>query len=149
MDNQTEDLWFVGGTPVDKGTGIYVYPSADANTFGTSDFRLHAESRFFGPIEKALVKDLKYLDCVARGMKAPVVAFKWVPSDSQASKAFTPRPCAARNIVFADAQGTGASVLLESVSDALDTADRGAWGGPLVLGRRRRARLLCVRDCAA
>ena len=79
MDNQTEDLGFVGGTPVDKGTGIYVYPSADANTFGTSDFRLHAESRFFGPIEKALVKDLKYLDCVARGMKAPVVAFKWVP----------------------------------------------------------------------
>lgn len=79
MDNQTEDLWLVGGTPVDQGTGIYVYLAADAKSFGASDLRQHADSHCYGPIEKAFVKDLQYLDCVARGLKAPVIAFKWVP----------------------------------------------------------------------
>jgi hypothetical protein len=76
MNNQTEEVWLMGGDIQDTGTGVFIFPQANSATFGLSNWRRPLPD---GSMTKALVKDLTYVDCVARGSHDWILAFKWVP----------------------------------------------------------------------
>src|SRR5438067_12457570 len=79
MKNQTEELWLVGISPVQMGTGVFVLFSQNADNFGLTDWSDDFNSDACGSLRKALVQDIGYLDCVQRGSKEGVLAYKWVP----------------------------------------------------------------------
>src|SRR5205085_1277996 len=60
MDNQTDERWLVGITQSTKGTGIFAFPD-------------HLSGEFSGEIWS------EYLDCVQRGTRDWIIAFKWIP----------------------------------------------------------------------
>jgi hypothetical protein len=79
MKNQTEELWLTDSPAADSGTGIFIFPSTQAVEFGVSNWQQPTISEGHGPLQKALVSDMTYLDCVKRGQKDWILAYKWVP----------------------------------------------------------------------
>lgn len=79
MKNQTEELWLTDSSAADLGTGIYIFPSTHAVEFGFSNWQHPTFSQVHGPIHKALVSSMTYLDCVKRTQSDWILAFKWVP----------------------------------------------------------------------
>jgi hypothetical protein len=79
MDNQTEELWLVNISQSDTGTGLFVFFSQLDNAFGQIDWCASFDSEIYGPLRKALVEDINYAECVRRGTKEGILAYKWVP----------------------------------------------------------------------
>jgi len=77
MQNQTEELWLSG--PANEGTGVFVFPEGQTSEFGQSDWTQSFKTNRFGSLQKALVRDLSYADCVDRGERNWMVGYKWVP----------------------------------------------------------------------
>ena len=80
MDNQTEALWLTGVIPSDKGTGIFVFPTSSVGDFGNTDLQTTIPSEGNVPLTKGYVENINYPDCVQRGTKDWVLAFRWVPN---------------------------------------------------------------------
>jgi hypothetical protein len=79
MDNQTDPQWLIGVTKTTKGTGVFAFPDQQADEFGQSSWNTVTDSRPHGLIKKALVADIRYLDCITRANVNWMIAFKWVP----------------------------------------------------------------------
>lgn len=79
MDNQTEEQWLKGISRSTRGTGVFAFPEQLLGEFGQTDWYTVVDSRVYGSVGKALVSNIKYLDCVMRGSQSWVIAFKWVP----------------------------------------------------------------------
>lgn len=102
MQNQTEELWLSG--PSNDGTGVFVFPEGQTSEFGKSDWTQAFKSNRFGSLEKALVRNLSYADCVDRGERNWMIAYKWVPQNlasydvvlAAASKGCTGQACVRR-----------------------------------------------------
>src|SRR5215467_4122049 len=78
MSNQTDELWLkeaVSGL----GTGVFVFSDEHAAEFGTSSWTQSATSQVYGSLQKALLSNVTYMQCVQRGEKDWMVAYKWVP----------------------------------------------------------------------
>ncbi|MDP3735530.1 MAG: hypothetical protein Q8R39_03835 [bacterium] len=65
--NQTEAIWLKGIDEHTLGTGLFIIPDVMKGEIGA--------------VQKIIVPDLTYEDCVRRGQAA--IAFKWVPHTVQ------------------------------------------------------------------
>jgi hypothetical protein len=79
MQNQTEELWLTGSSPAELGTGIFVFPQDKSAEFGPATWVQPIKSDMHGPLTKALVSPVIYGECVKRGEKDGVLAYRWVP----------------------------------------------------------------------
>jgi hypothetical protein len=77
MQNQTEELW-LSGLP-NEGTGVFVFSEEQSREFGKADWTQSFKSNRFGSLQKALLRDLSYADCVDRGEQRWMIGYKWVP----------------------------------------------------------------------
>ncbi len=79
MQNQTEELWLTDSSPTDSGTGIFIFPQDKNSEFGPSSWGQPINSEVRGLLAKALVSNVTYGDCVKRGEKAWMLAYRWIP----------------------------------------------------------------------
>jgi len=77
MQNQTKELWLSGHS--NDGTGVFVFPEEQKSKFGMADWTQGFKANRYGALQKALVRDLSYADCVDRGDQNWMVGYKWVP----------------------------------------------------------------------
>jgi hypothetical protein len=101
MQNQTEELWLSG--PSNEGTGLFMFPEGQTSEFGKSDWIESFKSNRFGSLQKALVRNLSYADCVDRGERNWMLSYKWVPQALAsyevvlaATRACSGQPCVRR-----------------------------------------------------
>lgn len=79
MSNQTDEQWVANISDAELGTGIFVFPKKQVNTFGSSDFEQVLHSKLRGTLTKTLRQKINYLNCVRVGSADWMIAFKWVP----------------------------------------------------------------------
>ena len=77
MQNQTEELCV--SEPANDGTGVFVFPEGQTAEFADSDWTQSFKTNRFGPLQKVLVRNIPYADCVERGERNWMIAYKWVP----------------------------------------------------------------------
>jgi hypothetical protein len=79
MDNQTDERWLVGITRSTKGSGLFAFPDHLSGEFSGEIWSEIVDTKVYGRVKKALVPDIEYLDCVQRGTRDWIIAFKWIP----------------------------------------------------------------------
>ena len=80
MKNQTEPQWVLSISDSAKGSGLFIFPDSNSGEFSNQTWSCTIQSQPFGRLRKAIVGEIGYLDCVHRGARDWIIAFKWIPA---------------------------------------------------------------------